>query len=53
MKNEFQRPFRKLHYINKDKFMLASYTLKTKKGKITGINKMLIVNSNNFEINKS
>ena len=52
MENEFQQPFRKLHYINNDKFILASYTLKNRKGKITGINKMLIVNSNNFQINK-
>ena len=51
--NKFEQPFRKLHYINADKFMLASYTLINNKGKITGINKMLIVNSNNFEINKS
>ena len=52
-KNEFQQPFRKLHYINQDKFLLASYTLKTKGENISGINKMCIVDSNTFEIKKS
>ena len=51
--NEFEKPFRKLHYINSDKFLMASYTLKQKENKITGINKMCIIDSRNFEIKKS
>ena len=50
---KFEQPFRKLHYINPDKFMLASYTLKNYEGEISGINKMLIINCDNFEIKKS
>ena len=45
---KFEQPFRKLHYINPEKFMLASYTLKNYAGEISGINKMLIINSDNF-----
>ena len=52
-KNEFKKPFRKLYYINQNKFILASYTLKTKGNNISGINKMCIVDSNTFEISKS
>ena len=52
-KNKFEKDFRKLHYINPDKFFLASYTLKTKVGEITGINKLCLVETKNFEITKS
>ena len=52
-KNEFEKPFRKLHYINSDKFLMASYTLKEKENKITGMNKMCIIDNNNFQIKKS
>ena len=52
-KNEFEKPFRKLHYINSDKFLMASYTLKEKENKITGMNKMCILDINNFQIKKS
>ena len=52
-KYEFEKPFRKLHYINSDKFLMASYTLKEKENKITGMNKMCILDINNFQIKKS
>ena len=52
-KNEFEKPFRKLHYINSDKFLMASYTLKEKENKITGMNKMCILDIINFQIKKS
>ena len=51
--NEFEKPFRKLYYINSDKFLMASYTLKEKENKITGMNKMCILDINNFQIKKS
>ena len=51
--NEFEKPFRKLHYINSDKFLMASYTLKQKENKITDMNKSCIIDSNTFEIKNS
>ena len=53
IKNKFEKDFRKLHYINEDKFLLASYTLKTRGGQITGINKLCLVETENFEITKT
>jgi len=35
--NEFEKPFRKLHFINSDGFLIASYTLKEKENKIIDI----------------
>ena len=55
IKNKSNKIFRKLYKINSEKFMIASYTLKTKldEYKIKGINKMLFVDSKNFQILKS
>ena len=52
-KNDFSKSFRKIHYINPDRFILASYTLRTRKGDISGINKMCLIDSENFKITKS
>ena len=54
--NDSQKVYRKLYYINSEKFIIASYTLKYKEGdkyNIEGINKMNFVNIYNFHLNKS
>ena len=56
IKNPDKKVFRKLYQINEDKFIIASYTLKIKQANeyvIEGENKMIFINSNNFEMNKS
>ena len=56
IKNKYEKVFRKLYKINQEKFIIASYTLK-KKGEdqyvIEGINKMIFVDSNTFEMKRS
>ena len=56
IKNPDRKVYRKLYQINEDKFIIASYTLKIKRDNeyvIEGKNKMIFIDSNNFEMNKS
>lgn len=50
--HDYDTPFFKLHYINEDKFIMASYTLRKKGGDIQGKNEMCLMHSDNFKINK-
>ena len=51
-KHKLDQEYRKLHYINPDKFIMASYTLKGKGDVISGVNEMCLVDTDSFEIRK-
>ena len=51
-KHKLDKEYRKLHYINPDKFIMASYTLKGKGDVISGVNEMCLVDTDSFEIRK-